>query len=107
MTKITYVEADGNTTIVDVPDGWSLMQGAVSNGVKGIIGACGGSCSCGTCHCYVDEAWVDKLPTRSSIEMEILETVAAEFRANSRLACQITASPAIEGLVVRLPERQE
>jgi len=107
MAKITYVEADGSATIVDVPEGWSLMQGAVANGVKGILGVCGGSCSCGTCHCYVDEARLGELKPRSVDELDVLDTVAGELKPNSRLACQIRSSPDIDGLVVRLPERQE
>ena len=107
MAKITYVEADGASKTVEVPEGWSLMQGAVANGVKGILGICGGSCSCGTCHCYVDEARAAELPPRSVDELDVLDTVAAERKANSRLACQIKSSPEIDGLVLTLPSKQE
>lgn len=107
MAKITYVEADGSAKTVDVPEGWSLQQGAVANGVTGIVGVCGGSCSCGTCHSYVDEARLDELPPPSADELAVLECVAAELRPNSRLACQIKSSAALDGLVLRLPSRQE
>lgn len=107
MAKITYVEADGRAKTFDVPEGWNLMQGAVNNGVRGILGVCGGSCSCGTCHCYVDEARLGELKPCSVDELNVLDTVAAELMPNSRLACQIASSPAIDGLVVNLPERQE
>lgn len=107
MSRITYVEANGSTKIAEVPNGWSLMQGAVANGVKGILGACGGSCSCGTCLCYVDEARLGELKSRSEDELNVLDTVAAELRPNSRLACQIASSPALDGLIVNLPGRQE
>ena len=107
MTQITYIEASGQSTTVDLPDGWSLMQGATTHGVDGIIGECGGSCACATCHCYVDEARLGDLPPPSEGELAMLENVASERRPNSRLACQLKASAALEGLVVHLPETQE
>jgi 2Fe-2S ferredoxin len=107
MTQITYVEASGQSTTVDLPDGWNLMQGAIANGVEGILGECGGSCACATCHCYVDEARLGDLPPASASELDMLENVAAERRANSRLACQLKASPALAGLILNLPAIQE
>jgi ferredoxin, 2Fe-2S len=106
MAKITYVEFDGHSTTVDVPDGWSLMQAAISNNVHGIVGECGGSMACATCHCYVDEAWFSKLPPPEAGELDMLDMAAAEVKPTSRLSCQIKASPAIDGLLVRLPETQ-
>lgn len=107
MANITYIEPSGNSVSVDVPEGWNLMQAALANGVDGIVGECGGSCACATCHCYVDEAQLAKLPAASESEQAMLENVVAERRPNSRLACQIKASAAIEGLVLALPETQE
>jgi 2Fe-2S ferredoxin len=107
MANITYIEASGQSTTVDLADGWSLMQGATANGVDGILGECGGSCACATCHCYVDEARLGDLPPASEGELGMLDNVAAERRPNSRLACQIKANPALEGLVVHLPAVQE
>ena len=107
MPNITYIEADGRSKTVDLTEGWSLLQGAVTNGVDGILGECGGSCTCGTCHCYVDEARLAELPPPSENELGMLEFVAAERRPNSRLACQIKATAALDGLVVHLPEMQE
>jgi 2Fe-2S ferredoxin len=107
MTRITYIEPSGQATTVDVADGWSLMQGAVSQGVDGIVGECGGSCACATCHCYVDEDRLVDLPPPSDAELAMLEAVAAERRPNSRLACQLKATPALEGLVLSLPDRQD
>ncbi len=106
MVKIIYVEPTGNRRSIDVEDGWSLMQGAVTAGVDGILGECGGSCACGTCHCYVEEARIGDLPPVEAVEEDTLDAVAAEIRPTSRLACQIKASPAIEGLVVTLPATQ-
>jgi 2Fe-2S ferredoxin len=107
MTHITYVEASGQSTTVDLPEGWSLMQGATTNGIEGILGECGGSCACATCHCYVDEARLGDLPAASENELAMLENVAAERRPNSRLACQLKASPKLEGLIISLPLTQE
>ena len=107
MVRITYVEHDGNATTVDLAEGWNLMQGATANGVDGILGECGGSCACATCHCYVDEARLGDLPAPSQGELDMLDNVSAERRPNSRLACQIKAAAAIEGLVLTLPESQE
>lgn len=107
MTQITYIEPSGNRVSVDVSDGWSLMQAAIANGIEGIVGECGGSCACATCHCYVDEARAADLPPPAAGELEMLENVAAERRPNSRLACQLKAGPALEGLVLTLPETQE
>ena len=107
MANITYVEANGQSTTINLPDGWSLMQGATTNGIDGILGECGGSCACATCHCYVDEARLGDIPPASENELAMLENVADERRPNSRLACQIKASPKLEGLIVSLPVTQE
>ncbi len=106
MVQITYVEPSGNAVTVKVAEGRSLMKGATANGVNGILAECGGSCICGTCHCYVEPARLADLPEPTEAELEMLDTVAAERRPNSRLSCQITASAALEGLVVVLPDRQ-
>jgi 2Fe-2S ferredoxin len=107
MANITYIEANGASTTVNVPDGWSLMQAATTNGVDGILGECGGSCACATCHCYVDDMLMAVLPAPEAGELDMLANVAAERKANSRLSCQIKASAALEGGTVTLPECQE
>jgi ferredoxin, 2Fe-2S len=106
MTQITYIEPTGREVTVDVAEGWSLMQAAVAHGVDGIVGECGGSCACATCHCYVDEARMGDLPPPEEGELAMLDCVVAERRATSRLACQIKAGPGMEGLRVVLPEVQ-
>ena len=105
MAQVTFVNHDGNSFEVDVAPGTSVMQAAVDNMIDGIVGECGGSCSCATCHCYVDEAWVARLPAASGMEKDMLECVL-EPRPNSRLSCQIVVTDALDGLVVRLPESQ-
>ncbi|HEY0962699.1 MAG TPA: 2Fe-2S iron-sulfur cluster-binding protein [Pseudomonadales bacterium] len=105
MPLVKYVSHDGSSYEAEVPVGTSVMQGAVDNMIDGIVGECGGSCSCATCHCYVDEAWLAKLPKPSGMEKDMLECVL-EPRPNSRLSCQIVLTPELEGLVVRMPESQ-
>ena len=107
MVNITYVEASGQSTTLALPEGWSLMQGATANGVDGILGECGGSCACATCHCYVDEARLGDLPAPSENELAMLDNVAAERRPSSRLACQLKATAALEGLLITRPDVQE
>ncbi|VWX46524.1 2Fe-2S iron-sulfur cluster-binding protein [Novosphingobium sp. 9U] len=107
MPKVTYVAHDGTETQVDVPAGENVMRGALYNGVDGIVGECGGGLSCATCHCYVDDAWTDRVGGPSSAaESELLESVATELRATSRLSCQIDVTEALDGLVVHTPETQ-
>ena len=107
MTTITYIEASGAATAVDVPDGWSLMQAATANGVDGIVGECGGSCACATCHCYLADELLALVPGPSENELGMLENVVAERRPGSRLGCQVKVSPALAGAEIRLPECQE
>lgn len=107
MANITFIEASGQSTTVNLADGWSLMQGATTNGIDGILGECGGSCACATCHCYVDEARLSDIPAASETELGMLDNVSSERRPNSRLACQIKATAALEGLIVHLPATQE
>ena len=106
MANITYIESSGQTTTISLNDGWSLMQGATANGIDGIVGECGGSCACATCHCYLEGELAALVPAPAQGEISMLDSVAAERRPNSRLSCQIKMTPALEGLVVRLPETQ-
>ena len=106
MVQVTYIQADGTTHAVDVAKGHTVMEGATQHGIDGIVAECGGACACATCHCYVDPAWFDRFPKPKSEELEMLEFAKSEYRANSRLACQLTLTDAHDGLVVRLPEFQ-
>lgn len=105
MAKITYIEFSGAENVLDIEPGTSVMQGAVGNSVRGIIGDCGGACSCATCHIYVDSAWLDKVGEKSAMEEALLEEVC-EAQSNSRLSCQINVTEELDGLVVRMPAKQ-
>ena len=106
MPRVTYIEPDGRARTMVVAAGTSVMRGAVDAGVQGIEAQCGGLCACATCHCYVQEAWLDKLPAPSDDEKLMLSNVAAERRPNSRLSCQLIVEPALDGLTVEFPDRQ-
>ena len=106
MVQVIYIAADGTQTEVDGAEGASVMQTAVANDVDGIVGECGGSMMCATCHCYVDDEWITKTGERGYDEAEMLEGAASEVTANSRLSCQIRLSASLDGLVVHLPEEQ-
>src|ERR1700756_3326765 len=106
MGLVAYVQADGDPRRVDVPDGDTLMRGAVDNMIEGIIGECGGGLACATCHCYVGEEWAAKMPPPSKAEIEMLESAACEVKSTSRLSCQITVTDQLDGIVVQLPASQ-
>lgn len=105
MPAVIYIQHDGQSKSVDVPVGDSVMDGALDSGISGIIGQCGGGCTCSTCHCYVDETWVSALPEPIADELELLD-YALERQRNSRLACQIMVTDALDGLKIRIPIRQ-
>ncbi len=106
MPKVTYIDHEDNETVVDVPEGWSVMEGAINNDLQGIEADCGGCLSCATCHVFVDEAWLDKLPAKEDDEFEMLDCTAVESADNSRLSCQIKVTDELDGLIVRMPEFQ-
>jgi 2Fe-2S ferredoxin len=105
LTLITYVEADGAEHVVDVLDGWSVMEGAVKNGVPGIVADCGGTCACGTCRVYLDAEWMARLGAPTDIEEATIDAFDDPM-PGKRLACQITVGDALNGLIVRMPESQ-
>ena len=107
MPDITFIHPDGEEQGMEAPEGVSVMQAATGAGVRGIVAECGGSAMCATCHVYVDPAWIDRLPAPLSNELEMLECTADERRPESRLSCQIRLTADLQGLVVRLPERQQ
>jgi ferredoxin, 2Fe-2S len=106
MPQITYIENNGTEHQVELPLGATLMEGAVQNDIKGIVAECGGSCMCATCHVYIDEKFLDLLPEMEEEEDEMLDGANAERRENSRLGCQVRVSKQLEGIIVRIPEKQ-
>jgi ferredoxin, 2Fe-2S len=106
MPKVTFIADDGAETVLDVPVGASLMEAAVLKGVKGIVGECGGSINCATCHVYVVSGNLAALPPVGAVENEMLDATAAERRPESRLSCQLIMTESQDSLVVRLPPTQ-
>ena len=106
MAKITYIEHGGTEHVVDVKPGLTVMEGARDNGVPGIDADCGGACACSTCHAYVDPAWVEKIPAKEAMEEDMLDFAYEVDPATSRLTCQIKVTEDLDGIVIRLPERQ-
>ncbi len=105
MPTVVFIDHAGATFAVEAALNKSLMQVAVDHSVPGILGDCGGACSCATCHGYVDERWAAQLPPQSETEVFMLEGVP-DPRPNSRLCCQIRVKPDLDGIVIRLPEEQ-
>lgn len=105
MTKLNIIAFDGTRFEIDAADGSTVMENAVRNSVPGIEAECGGACACATCHVYVDEAWTDAVGAPSAMEEDMLD-FAVDVQPNSRLSCQIKVTPALDGLVVKVPERQ-
>ena len=105
MSKIVYVTHDGTKHEVDVPNGQTVKDGAVSNLIPGILAECGGACACATCHVYVDEAWWGKTGNPGKVEAAMLD-FANEVQETSRLSCQIEVRSELDGLIVHLPREQ-
>ena len=105
MPKITYIPFDGDPVEVEAAVGSTVMENAVRNMVPGIEAECGGACACATCHVWVDEAWYPKVGKPQPMEEDMLD-FAYDVRPTSRLSCQIKMTDGLDGLVVRIPERQ-
>ena len=105
MTKITYIENNGKAHVIEVANGLSVMEGAVQNDIPGIDADCGGSMACATCHVYVKEEWLNKLPNKEDGEEDMLD-MAYEPNKFSRLSCQLIISDELDGLVVSMPDKQ-
>ena len=105
MTKITYIAFDGTRFEVNAEDGSTVMENAIRNSVPGIEAECGGACACATCHVYVDEAWSELAGEPEAMEEDMLD-FAFDVQPTSRLSCQIKVRHELDGLVVRVPERQ-
>jgi 2Fe-2S ferredoxin len=105
MTKISIVAFDGDRFDLVAIQGSSVMENAVRNSVPGIQAECGGACACATCHVYIEEEWIERVGPPQAIEKDMLD-FAYDVRSNSRLSCQIKVTEGLDGLTVRVPERQ-
>ena len=105
MAKITFIQPDGTSQTVEGDNGMTVMETAKKNLIAGIEAECGGACACATCHVFVDEGWIEKTGKPQQMEEDMLD-FAFDVRPTSRLSCQIKVSDALDGLVVRVPEKQ-
>ena len=105
MPKITYIDNEGTSRTVEVEKGLSVMEGAIQQNIPGIDADCGGSMACATCHVYVEEKWLDKLPKAEDAEVDMID-MAYEPKKNSRLSCQLIISDELDGLKVTTPTQQ-
>jgi 2Fe-2S ferredoxin len=105
MARITFIQKDGTERVVEAEPGMTVMEAAVKNSIPGIAAECGGACACATCHVYVDDAWREATGSPEQMEEDMLD-FAFDVRPSSRLSCQIKVTDALDGLVVRIPEKQ-
>ena len=105
MPKITYKDYQGNSKTIEVENSLTVMEGAIQNDIPGIDADCGGSMACATCHVYVEEKWLDKIPKAEEAEVDMID-MAYEPKKNSRLSCQVIVSDDLEGLIVTTPAQQ-
>lgn len=105
MPKIIYITSDGTRHETEVENGYSVMEGAINNDIGGIVAECGGACACATCHSYVDEAWMDKMPPMDDMEDSMLDA-AFERQDNSRLTCQIEVNDGLDGLIIHVADNE-
>jgi len=105
MVKVTFIQPDGTENTVEAEAGMTLMESAVKNSVRGIAAECGGACSCATCHVYVEDSWREATGEPEAMEEDMLD-FAFDVRPSSRLSCQIKLTEELDGLTVRIPEKQ-
>jgi ferredoxin, 2Fe-2S len=105
MAKITFIQHDGSEQAVDGIPGMTVMETAIKHQIPGIDADCGGACACATCHVYVEPEWRERTGTRQAMEEDMLD-FAFDVRDNSRLSCQIKVSDQLDGLRVKVPEKQ-
>ena len=105
MPKIIYRVEGGSVMEVEVESGHTVMEGAIDNNVPGVVAECGGACACATCHCYIDESWLDRLPAMDDMEDAMLDS-AQDRRNNSRLTCQIEVTDDLDGLAVTVADNE-
>ena len=106
MINIRFIAADQSVQDLQAVPGQSLMKAATEGNIRGIEGDCGGTLTCATCHVIVDPAWAQHLPPPVADETDMLDFAASPVEPESRLCCQIQLTPALDGLVVRLPAAQ-
>lgn len=106
MPHVTFIQPDGASATVEAADDATLMHVALRHAIPRIEAECGGQNICATCQVYVAPEWVAAAGPANADEEDMLHDLAVERRPESRLACQVRMSPALDGLVVHVPARQ-
>src|SRR5271170_2760053 len=106
MSRLFVTTRDGEIHQLSAQDGTSIMQNIRNAGINELLAICSGSCSCATCHVYVDAADADKLPPMGSIEGTILGTIPST-QAGSRLSCQLIFCKQLDGIRVTIAPRTD
>lgn len=100
--RVNFVSADGEQIVTaKASDGDDLLTIAQIHD-QPLEGTCEGQMACSTCHVIVAAEDFDKLPEATEMEEDMLD-LAAGARRTSRLACQITLAPELDGLTVHIP----
>ncbi|HWX78456.1 MAG TPA: 2Fe-2S iron-sulfur cluster-binding protein [Steroidobacteraceae bacterium] len=99
MARMIVVDRDGKEHEIEAKTGLKIME-ILRELDYGVAAICGGLCSCATCHIYVDDQWVDRLPKRQSDELELLTELTDYRAATSRLSCQVDFTEALSGIKV-------
>ena len=105
MSKVIYITPNGERIEVEVENGYSIMEGAINNNIDGIVAECGGACECATCHSYIDDNWLSRLPEMDDMEDSMLDA-AYERQSNSRLTCQIEMNDDLDGLIIYIADNE-
>lgn len=98
--KIFVTDREGVEHELEAIAGWRIMEIIREHGLP-IKAECGGCCLCATCHVYVDEEWLDKLPPQKNEEIDMLDE-AIDPDDNSRLSCQIIMTEELSGIRMTL-----
>lgn len=106
MVGIAFIEPDGTRRIVDAEEGATFKDAALTAGVAGVIGMCGGYANCGTCHVFVGDGWLDKLPTIEEAEDMMLDYTASDRQSGSRLSCQLVVHAELDGIELTVAPQQ-
>jgi 2Fe-2S ferredoxin len=104
MAKVVVTGRDGRQEAIEGEVGYSLMEVIRNGGLEELLAMCGGSCSCATCHVYVGDSFkalTDGLAPMNEYENDLLDT-SDHRTAQSRLACQVPFSEALDGLAVTI-----
>lgn len=101
MPRVNVVLRSGERQVIEVAAGQSLKAALMAGGIAEInaLTSCGGCCSCGTCHVYVDAADLDRLPAMRPDEDEVLN-VHEDRRPTSRLSCQVALTESLGDLTI-------